>query len=65
MADYCKGEKYSKVLLVDVGEAFEKQGNGEEQEVDFDGNREAKEEFVTEDDEKGPIFMVKKVCFTS
>ena len=51
ITDCHKGEKYDKGLLVDAEEAFEEQGNGVEQEVDFDGNRGTKEEFVTGDDE--------------
>jgi hypothetical protein len=62
MADCSKGEKYGKGLLVDTGGAFEEQGDGEEQEADFDGDRRAKEEFVTWDD--GPLFIVRRVCFT-
>ena len=64
MADCRKREKYGKGLLVDAGEAFEKQGDEEEQEVDFDGNRWTKEEFITGDDEKGLGFIVRRVCFT-
>ena len=62
MVDCRKGEKYGKGLLVDFGGAFEEQGDGEEQEVAFDGDREVKEEFVKGDD--GPLFMVRRVCFT-
>jgi hypothetical protein len=62
MADCHKGEKYGKVLLVDLGGAFEEQGDGKKQEVAFDGDGEAEEEFVTGDD--GPLFMVRRVCLT-
>jgi hypothetical protein len=62
MADFQKGEKYGKGLLVDSGEAFDEQGNGEEQEVVSNGDGEADEEFVTGDD--GPLLMVWRVCFT-
>jgi hypothetical protein len=59
MADCRKGEKYGKGLLVDAGEAFEEQGNGKEQEVDFDGNGGAEEEFIIGDDEKGVLHPSK------
>jgi hypothetical protein len=62
MADFLKGEKYGKGLFVDSGEAFDEQGNGEEQEVVSNGDEEADEEFVTGDD--GPLLMVRRVCFT-
>jgi hypothetical protein len=64
MADCHKGEKYGKGLLVDTGKAFEEQGDGEEQEVDFDENEGAEEEFITGDDYEGPILIVRRVCFT-
>jgi hypothetical protein len=38
MVDCHKGEKYGKGLLFDSVGAFEEQGDGEEQEVDFDGD---------------------------
>ena len=46
MADCRKEEKYGKGLLVNSAEAFEEQGDGEEQRDD------------------GPLFMVRRVCFT-
>jgi hypothetical protein len=62
MADCRKGEKYGQGLLVDAGGAFEEQGDGKEQKADFDGDGGAEKEFVTKDD--GPLFMVRRVCFT-
>jgi hypothetical protein len=64
MADCRKGEKYGKGLLVDSGGAFEEQGDGEEQDAAFDEDREAEEEFLSGDAESGPLFIVRRVCFT-
>ena len=64
MADCHKGEKFGKGLLVDSGGAFEEQGDGEEQEVAFDEDREAEEELLSGDVESGPLFMMKRVCYT-
>ena len=64
ITDCCKGEKYGKGLLVDSGGAFEEQGDGEEQEVEFDEDGGAEEEFVTREAESGPLFMMRRVCFT-
>jgi hypothetical protein len=64
IADCRKGEKYVKGLLVDLGGAFEDQGDGEEQETEFDEDKGAEEEFVTEEAESEPLFMVRRVCFT-
>ena len=62
MTDCRRGEKCGKGLLVDSGGTFEEQSDGKEQEVAFDGDRVAEEEFVIGDD--GPLFMVRRVCFT-
>jgi hypothetical protein len=64
IADCLKGEKYGKGLFVDSGGAFEKQGDGEEQEVEFDEDGGAEEEFVTGEANSGPLFMIRRVCFT-
>ncbi|XP_059451071.1 uncharacterized protein LOC132181857 [Corylus avellana] len=55
MADCRKGEKYGKVLLVDSGEAFDEQGDGEEQAANFDDFDGAEEEFATRVDT--PLLM--------
>jgi hypothetical protein len=64
IADCRKGEKYGKGLLVDSGGAFEDQGNREEQEIEFDEDGGAEEEFVSGEAKAGPMFMVRRVCFT-
>jgi hypothetical protein len=64
IADCRKGEKYGKGLLVDSGGAFNDQGDREEQEIEFDEDEGAEEEFVTGEAESGPLFMVRRVCFT-
>jgi hypothetical protein len=64
MVDCCKGEKYGKGLLVDLGGTFDEQGIGKEQEAAFDEDGEAKEEFLNGEAESGPLFMVRRVCFT-
>jgi hypothetical protein len=64
IADCRKGEKYGKGLLVDSGGAFEEQGDEEEQEAAFDEDGEGEEEFVSGEAESGPMFMVRRVCFT-
>jgi hypothetical protein len=47
-----------------LGGAFEEQGDGEEQNTAFDEDGEAEEEFLSGDAESGPLFMVRRVCFT-
>jgi hypothetical protein len=64
IADCRKGEKYGKGLFVDSGGAFEDQGDGEEQETEFDEDGGAEEEFVTGEAESGLLFTVRRVCFT-
>jgi hypothetical protein len=64
MVDCRKGEKYGKGLLVDSGGAFEEQGGGEEQDATFDEDGEGEEAFLSGDAESGPLFMVRRVCFT-
>jgi hypothetical protein len=64
IADCHKGEKYGKGFLVDSGVTFEEQGDGKEHETEFDEDGGAEEEFVTGEAESGPLFMVKRVCFT-
>jgi hypothetical protein len=43
---------------------FEDQGDREEQETEFDEDRGVEEEFVSGEAETGPMFMVRRVCFT-
>jgi hypothetical protein len=62
--DCRKGEKFGKGLLVDSGGTFEDQGDGEEHDMEFDEDGEAEEELVSGDAETGPMFMVRRVCFT-
>jgi hypothetical protein len=64
IAECRKREKYGKGLLVDSGGAFEEQGDEEEQEETFDEDGEGEEEFVSGEAERGPMFMVRRVCFT-
>jgi hypothetical protein len=60
---YChKGEKYGKGLLIDLGNAFDEQGEEEEQEATFNDYGDVEEEFVTGDN--GPSLMVRRICFT-
>ena len=47
-----------------MGGAFKEQGDGEEQEVAFDEDEEAEEEFLSGEAKSGPMFMVRRVCFT-
>jgi hypothetical protein len=44
--------------------AFKEQGDGEEQETNFDVDGEAEEEFISGEAKSGPMFMVRRVCFT-
>jgi hypothetical protein len=62
IADYCKGEKYGKGLLIDLRNAFDEQGEEEEQEATFDDDGDVEEEFVTGDN--GPSLMVQRICLT-
>ncbi|XP_059441865.1 uncharacterized protein LOC132174190 [Corylus avellana] len=62
LADCRKGEKYGKALLIDSGEAFDEQGDGEEQAANFDDYDGAEEEFATRDDT--PLLMVRRICYT-
>jgi hypothetical protein len=58
IADCRKGEKYEKGLLIDSGNAFNEQGDEEEQEVTFDNYGDVEEEFITGDN--GPSLMVRR-----
>jgi hypothetical protein len=49
IADCCQGEKYGKGLLIDSGNAFDEQGEEEEEEATFDDDGDVEEEFVTRD----------------
>jgi hypothetical protein len=62
MADCCKGEKYNKGLLIDLGEGMGEHGEEEKQEVNFNDFSGADEDFVIGDDT--PLLMVRRVCFT-
>jgi hypothetical protein len=64
ITDCHKGKKYGKGLLVDSEGAFEEQGDKEKQEVEFDEEKGAEEEFVTGKAKSGPLFMMRRVCFT-
>ena len=57
-----KGEKYGKDLLIDSKNAFDEQGEEEEQEATFDYYGDIEEEFITGDN--GPSLMVRRICFT-
>jgi hypothetical protein len=57
-----KGEKYDKGLLIDSRNAFDEQGEEEEQEATFDDYGDVEEEFVTGDN--GLSLMVQRICFT-
>ena len=60
--DCHKWEKFGKGLLIDSGNAFDEQGEKEEQEATFDNYGDVEEEFITEDN--GPSLMVQRICFT-
>jgi hypothetical protein len=45
MADCRKGDKYGKGLRIDLGEAFDEQGDKKEQEATFDNYGEVNKEF--------------------
>jgi hypothetical protein len=62
IVDCHKGEKYGKCLLIDSGNAFDEQGDKEEQEATFDDYEDVEEEFITGDN--GPSLMVRRICFT-
>jgi hypothetical protein len=62
IADFHKGEKYRNGLLIDLGNAFDEQGDEEEQEATFDDYGDVEEEFITGDN--GPSLMVRRICFT-
>jgi hypothetical protein len=49
IVDCRKGEKYGKGLLIDSGNAFDEQGDEEEQEATFDEYGDVEEEFITGD----------------
>jgi hypothetical protein len=60
IADCHKGEKYGKGLLIDSGNAFDEQGNKEEQEATFNDYGDMEEEFIIGDN--GPNLMVQRIC---
>jgi hypothetical protein len=60
--DCHKGEKYGKSLLIDSRNAFDEQGEEQEQESTFDDYRDVEEEFVIGDN--GPSLMVQRICLT-
>jgi hypothetical protein len=62
IGDCRKGEKYGKGLLIDSGNAFDEQGEEEEQEATFDDYGDVEEEFVTKDN--WPSLMVRRICLT-
>jgi hypothetical protein len=62
IADCLNGEKYGKGLLIDSRNAFDKQGEEEEQEATFHSDRDVEEEFVTGDN--GPSLKVRRICLT-
>jgi hypothetical protein len=62
IADCHKGEKYEKGLLIDSGNAFDEQGEEEEQEATIDDYEDIEEEFIIGDN--GPSLMVRRICFT-
>jgi hypothetical protein len=62
ISDCRKGEKYGKGLLIDSGNAFDEQGEEEEQEATFDDDGDVEEEFVTRDN--GPSLIVRWICLT-
>jgi hypothetical protein len=61
MADFHKGEKYGKGLLIDSGEGMGEQREEEEQEANFDDFSRVDEEFVIGD--YTPLLMIRRVCF--
>jgi hypothetical protein len=56
IVDCRKGEKYGNSLLIDLGNAFDEQGDEEEQEATFDDYGDVEEEFIIGDN--GPSLMV-------
>jgi hypothetical protein len=62
IADCRKGDKYGKGLLIDLGNAFDEQGDEEEQHATFDDYGDVEEEFITRD--SGPSLMVRRICLT-
>jgi hypothetical protein len=62
IADCHKGDKYEKGLLIDSGNAFDEQGDEEEQHATFNDYRDVEEEFITGD--SGPSLMVRRICLT-
>jgi hypothetical protein len=61
--DCRKGEKYGKGLLIDSENAFDKQGEEEEeQKATFADYGDVEEKFVIGDN--GPSLMVRSICFT-
>jgi hypothetical protein len=62
IVDCRKGEKYGKGLHIDSGNAFDEQGDEEEQEATFDDYGDVEEEFITGDN--GPSLMVRRICLT-
>jgi hypothetical protein len=56
IADCHKGDKYRKGLLIDLGNAFDEQGDEEEQQATFDDYGDVEDEFITGD--SGPSLMV-------
>ena len=56
IVDCRKGEKFGKGLLIDLRNAFDEQGEEEEQVATFDDYRDIEEEFITGDN--GPSLMV-------
>jgi hypothetical protein len=61
IADCCKGDKYGKGLIIDSGNAFDEQGDEEEQQT-FDDYGDVEEELITGD--SGPSLMVRRICLT-
>jgi hypothetical protein len=61
IANCSKGDKYGKGLLIDSGNAFDVQGDEEEQQT-FDDYSDV-EELITGD--SGPSLMVRRICLTS
>jgi hypothetical protein len=61
IADCRKGDKYGKGLLIESGNAFDEQGDEEEQQT-FDDYGDVEEELITGD--SGPSLMVRRICLT-
>jgi hypothetical protein len=53
--------RYGKGLLIDSGNAFDEQGDEEEQQT-FDDYGDVEEELITGD--SGPSLMVRRICLT-